>query len=1049
MKNRLAEQGGRLLVALLAAVVYGLTLSRGAYPGPSAELIARYSGLLSRPSPEHPLWGAVAWLLSRGDAAGWVMRLNLLSLVCAAGSVYFFYGLLAWGADRFCAGTTPKADPWAGRLAGLAGGLSLAFCIPFWIAATRAHFAAFDILLAIYTTWRFLRYLERPTPLRLSVFGALYGMLMVEFATAIVWLPCFVLFYVLDAYRREALKVGGLVRLGLAIGAGSLLYVIAAWLFVGTDGFLFREYKGFWHVLWIYWRDQVLLIGHSLPNVGWALIGMSTVVPAMVCLAVGRRGLQGDLDWTMVLLHIVLTAVTVAVLFNAPFAPWPLLGWALFLVTPYVLSAAAYGYLTAYWYRFFSQPFLEEEPAALRRFRGAARLGAVVAALAAVGVAAWQNAPTADGRDAAGINAYARAVVQSLDGRTWLLSDGVFDNLILIAARERGVPLRVVNLRAADDMYYRNEVASWFDDVSVKALAPVGLMPMVREWFQRDPHVKHKAAVYEPADFWGYVGLTALPHGLVFLGASPEDAAEKGPADASAHEEMWQRAVAQVAPAARACRDKLLDPYYRQATRHLGLVENNYGALLDENGDSEAAYKAYHRARHTDPQNLSAALNMFNLVRQKRVSGDEAAIRREIENIISSRKPAPPIWYLSQYYGYVRMPEAAAEMGWLWAVTGRKDLAARALRSALDQVSRIHDGDAKRLLASALTASGRPESSSLYEELLMENPEDVEALLGLARASAAAGEEERARELLDRAERAHAPAWQVGVIRAGLALQKSRWDEARQLLDKVIQDAPDCVPAWRLLVGLLVSRGDREGLAQVARQIKENAALQSTAVAALAEGYLAFAQDDYERACHWFEKVLERWPEEGGELRERLLALELALGRREGVDKTARGILQSDPDHALANYAMGTIFWDRGDALLAEEYFRRSLRTVQHPAACNDLAWLLLKKGVYEEAEMWVRRALQLHPRMSQAWDTLGVLLTRTGRWDEAADAFDKAVANGQGSPGPLLHWALLAARRGDLAQARKLLSMIGEREFMLSGEDRLALIELQGQLAH
>lgn len=51
-------------LGVLAAVVYGLTLSKGVYPGESARLMAIYGGFSPLELPSHPLWGAVVTWLS-------------------------------------------------------------------------------------------------------------------------------------------------------------------------------------------------------------------------------------------------------------------------------------------------------------------------------------------------------------------------------------------------------------------------------------------------------------------------------------------------------------------------------------------------------------------------------------------------------------------------------------------------------------------------------------------------------------------------------------------------------------------------------------------------------------------------------------------------------------------------------------------------------------------------------------------------------------------------------------------------------------------------
>jgi Tfp pilus assembly protein PilF len=161
----------------------------------------------------------------------------------------------------------------------------------------------------------------------------------------------------------------------------------------------------------------------------------------------------------------------------------------------------------------------------------------------------------------------------------------------------------------------------------------------------------------------------------------------------------------------------------------------------------------------------------------------------------------------------------------------------------------------------------------------------------------------------------------------------------------------------------------------------------------------------------------------------------------------ARSILQFDASHALANYVVGAARLLDGEVDLAEEALRRSLKAERLPEALNDLAWLLNGKGVLDEAESLAREAAESNPSMPQAWDTLGVVLLKQDKLDEAEEALEKALSLTQESIDTFLHMAQLQAAKGDKKHAREIMLMIADKTGRLSSEAKADYDRLQHEL--
>ena len=94
-------------------------------------------------------------------------------------------------------------------------------------------------------------------------------------------------------------------------------------------------------------------------------------------------------------------------------------------------------------------------------------------------------------------------------------------------------------------------------------------------------------------------------------------------------------------------------------------------------------------------------------------------------------------------------------------------------------------------------------------------------------------------------------------------------------------------------------------------------------------------------------------------------------------------------------------------------------------AAYNTLAWLYADTlGTnLVEAERLARRARELAPEATYIYDTLGWVLYKQGRYGEALDVFEEALARAPNTAEYLYHGSLAALKTGQTAQALKYLT--------------------------
>lgn len=1024
------------MVALGGLILYIATLSRGPFPGESASLMVAQLGANPLAFTTHLLWQPVcriACLIPLGTEA---VRLNLLSALLAAAALWLLVRLVAaaiWMTIEVD-DTNRGAATTAARLGGVAAGLFLAVCIPFWYAANRFHVAAFDLVLLLVLAHALLRFVRDPRPgLGLALVFA-YGVTAVEFPTLIVFGPLVLAALLVALWVHSELRWGRVLPLAGVLLAGLTAYGVSAWQYLGTDTFrLSYAEGGYGRALYEVLRMHYALIVRGLPQIGWLLVILVGIVPWLAVLAVGRRGLNAERDWGLYILHAVLTGVVVAVMFNVPFAPWSLLGpWRL-LVTPYVLLAVVFGYLTAYWFLLPRMYFTDEEDPLHNRVRDRLGWAPAVLLLATVAAAGLLNARTADARGAGAVNAFARSVVESLGSRTWLLTDGTFDDNLLVAAHEAGKPLRTINLRYGNNGLYLQSIGRSFDNPRLRSLAQVDLLAFLREWMDADPQFADRVGFMVLPDLWLSAGFQPIPDRTLFAGTRAAGPGTVEPAAVwAAHEAFWSRPFMGELAALR--KNPTLGPLAAYTLRHLSMVANNVGVLMEDLGWQKQAYAAYVQARAIDKDNISARLNQVTMIDRGYAAPDADQQRAELKAFAEGLKAKLQVWALSRTYGYVRIPQAFADMGMVWALSGEPGMAVAGFKRAIELEPGARDKLTYGLASAYLAQSQGKEGEALYRELLEKNPSDVRALVGLARLLALRGVLDEASALLARAGKAGVPKDRLGMEYATLYLAAGDLARARITLQEITELRPEASSAWAMLAAVLMQQKDLKALEECERKLER--VKEKDFIVLFVLGQIAVQKADYVAARVLFDQVQSLRPSNALVL-DQLLRLDIQEGREDLANVHVRALLLADPGHPLANHVLGTLQLKRKEYALAENSLRKSVERQRSPEAVNDLAWVLQERGALEEAEALAREATKSGGKSAAFWDTLGVILGKRGTFGEAEEALKKAVALAPDDLGLQTHLAELYARKGDEKQAAILADDLLSRGSELSAGDR------------
>jgi len=1023
------------VMGLLALILYVVTLSRGPFPGESANLMAAQLGLDPLSSSSHLLWGWVVQWVTAIPAGGLSWRLNLLSAVCAAAAVGVFSRILADAVWMVIPVTdlNRRAADRASLLAGVVGSIALMGAMPFWFVATRFHPGAFDLLGLFILAKLLMFFSRRATPWVGLVFALCYGVFIVESATLIVFGPLvlFAMLYVL--WVNGDLRWGRVLPIVGCLAVGLLAYVPAAKQLQGTALFRLGSEGAFWQALYYTIKGQYQLIVKSLPQIGWLLVIVTGIVPWLAVLMVGRRGLNEEKDRGLYILHGVLTALVLAVLFNVPFAPWQILGpWRL-LVTPYALLAFTLGYLTAYWTlfsRLFFQGAEDDERGRLwaREYGGMFPAVLMLGAVVAAGVL---NFRAADARPAGILNEYARATVSLVGGRDWLVTDGSLDGNLAVAAKELHVPLKLFNLRQANNVVYMKCLAENFESVRLKSLAEVDGMAFLREWMAGDSNFANRVAVQTVPDLWLAASLQPVPECAVFTGVRALPEIDAGALWAR-HEAFWRRPFIKELIVMRDG-DSMMAPVAGQVVRQLSMTANNLGVVMEDLGQRGQAYAAYEMARQLDTNNVSALLNRLVMVEQGYAATNAEAVRAEFKGFTGALKQKFQIWSLSRVYGYVRMPEAYAQLGMTWAFSGQPGMAVagfkRAIELAPDRKDSLSGGLAMAYLAQDQSAAGE----ELLRGLLEKEPKNARLLVSMARLAARGNRFTEATGFLDRAQKAGVSKDQIAVEYAVMHLAAGQYDKARVILQELTDLNPDMTPAWIMLAAVAMQQNDTKMVEACGRKLDRIKTPDFMANVVLAQ--MALRNGRMEAGRTSLERALGQRPNTPI-LLELLLRLDVQEVRRDLAAEHVRSLLLQDPGHPFANQVLASMQLERGEYGQAENSLRKSLERKRDPLVMNDLAWVLQEQGQVDEAEVLIREALKLEARIGTAWDTLGMILMKKGHLPEAGKALEKALVLSPAAPSVQFHMVLFYEKSGDLRKAADLASNLAANPIGLSPRD-------------
>ena len=1056
-----------LLLTALALAFYGATVAHYAMPGISASWITWVTGLDVREAPVRPLLSTLgAWVASLpyGSLA---LRLNLLAVVAGAlaiGWVYKIVWFLIFDMMREESAVTHASRN--ARFGGLVAASTMALSLPVWQAATSFRPEIFDVAMLMGIAYLLVMYAHSQNILWLLLFGVLYGMGIAESPLFLIAAPVMIAFALITEWKLEWCRITWLfVAAWLALGMLVLTHFWAAHSFLIQTGEE-PSLAAILHCIVLVLRAQAQTLPQFLPKQFWVPVIMLGIGSAALTFFSAFRTLDNRRTWSLFFLNLVLTLFALLLLFNVSFSPWGVMAAKGVMPTlTYALTGIGIGLLTASWraLALMNDPVdadveavdnaNELEPTSQSRVIMASRGTAILFVpllLSAIVISGALNARFVLKDNAAFMDQVANGMLDTLNGRRWVVSNGLMDQHLLIGAYERKLVINLLCPYRSREPHYTAHILkavqsdpSFSENTKLRAesLARDHFHLFIDDFFASDENIAAKAVCLGLPDIWYGTGLVPVPEHIFFSGAKTSDKLD-GLALYTSHTNYWQSLKAflrqpEGSPRQLAYRSRLA------LRRHLALVANNLGVVLEDAEQPEKAFKVYCQARAIYADNISALLNIFEMISR----GYHPEMRNKIDKLLRHKvaqgSERYPLWALSRYYGYVRNYELFINMGWQWALSSTPSSILAGLRStyALQQ-----DEDQRAALSAMMGAlyemrGDYKESAVEFRKTLKRDPKNVYAISGLTRLALQQSVVEEARSILEAGEAAGASKRLLRQDWAALYLVAGDLPRARVLLQELGEESDASPMALALLAMVMIEQKDFGAV--------ETKVLPRLAKGKSAEGQNAYfvqvvqgrlwqnkGLSGYKNARICFQRAALIRPDVQAVF-DVLLMLDVVMDDQKAAEARALTILRQRADHPYANFIMGSIRLEQAQYGDAESYLRRSAMHADATlAAMNNYAQVLCRLRRLDEALKIARQAVERFATRYEGWSTLAMVLAERGSLDEAMQAMQKARSFEVEDKRLYLLDALIATKRGDVAAAEKALGMVRE-EGKLSMVDR------------
>ena len=640
------------------------------------------------------------------------------------------------------------------------------------------------------------------------------------------------------------------------------------------------------------------------------------------------------------------------------------------------------------------------------------------------------------------------AILDGMNGRTWLVTpDASFDaELVAYAKSARGVELVTIPIRGAshENVAKFHAAVKTLGNPRLTAAAYARPAQFAMSWLVEDPDgAAAKLALLNNATVPIATGFAALPDGLVYIACPTNklDAATLKTAYAkfhALHEDVTDMLSARQITDKTAAQISAPERFLR---RTLSIQGNNIGYLLRKAGLKNEAGRAFALAHSIDPDNISPLLNLASAVRE----GSKAGTPERISAQLGAWSKAGIVsWTLADTSGFVLRPDEFIPAKWWWVSSGIPFGETAVFDEYLAAVT---DPAAADFLKSRAPVPIANVVTALRNQL-----DSVPALTGsylltCAQTALVDSEIARAKAALDAAEAAGVTDTELlARLKSGIHAASGNNSDAIAALESA-KNEKNAAKILESLAATHFIAGDSDGMLKA---VNELAALPDAPPWAehLKKAITAKAAGNGETALASVDRAFEIAPKS-------VLVMSYALNLSwdvrdiERADKYAQTILALNPRDFFANYVRASILVNAKNYPAAEQHFVIAISANPAWFVLNDFAALLTETGKIEPALKLAEQSLKTGgENFGAVWDTYATLLRKTGKNEEAWNAWKTAIEKPDGNdPRIHLNFAEMAIERQDKETAAKSLAIIDPVKESLSIDERSRLGRIRAKL--
>ncbi|MBR4172076.1 MAG: tetratricopeptide repeat protein [Kiritimatiellae bacterium] len=1026
-----------LALTAITFLIYAFGYLRYGYPGTSLRDATVAAGLIPIPDLTHPLYRLVTRLIAWIPFFDIHLKLNLFCALCSACSVGLFFLMLV-RLIVFLAAETPGGamrvqfasddedeetllEPvipkltllhnqyviHAAILGATGASIFLAFCIPFWLTATRLYPFAFDTLFLFLALQCLLAFSQngRSLPLFLSIF--LFSIFWIESPVFLLLFPLLVLLSFRSLWHDgnslsgRTLSCVLLMTAGI-IGAWSILWYVALRcpLFpaVGNKLLLAAFLETNLH-------EAVNLLPRSSTWNWWSVVSILLVaLPISIHLAFHSFHRRTVFSFV---LQLTLAAVLVANIIPTLISVWK--------SSPNVLNLPYYshlflalctGLLIACWDLMRESRKMdslggtstgriairqkkvltaadidsEEDVYEVRDNRFVCYLGSLLgfALFILTFTTPIFNFTTIYEKGSRFLHETILLATDNIGDGDWVFNAGALENSILLQCHQQGktiLPLHVDSRpRPATSPRFTNLIRTdpAFAEKRIPLLneASISLQTFLREWITGDENAYKRLVSFRHTEELTKYGLTAVPSGFFFRFLP-----SSGPINYPALIQQQQEFVDRFKTALPSARVYSI-PYFAQQQRvieqQVAFVGNEFACQLVRKNYFEEAKNLLREMAAFDPENLTVLFNRYALFDR----GDEAQKQSEEFKEIEEKIRTIPLRVDAftsadenefQHLDSLVNPDIIPLLRRrYWIQRGRfyKFMSAedRARNEQMISSMQHKKEQLYRMISQNLDRNEYDKAENAIRILQELDEEDPEIAINMARIAVQKGDAASATSWLEAAKKQNVPHEETDWLEASLLYLNGKAEEAEKFLNDVIPNQPNNVYVWGLLCKILLDAGNLSEVNLRTLPALRNATNRKDHyLLHVTHGYLLLAGKNLIAARTAFKRALEM-NQYLTDVRNQILMIDDTLDVPLFCEEDAVECLRQMPDHALANFLMGMVRYHTCKPEFAEDFFQRSFRKDGNAAAQAGLGAIQLQRKNFAEAERLLEESYRKDP---------------------------------------------------------------------------------------